>query len=86
MTANRPFSSPDVRRHGGACAPAVAPLLYFGAAFAAGMLLRAATVPLSVSAQPQTLTGPGARAIRAFTVPIGTCNGRAMSLWVRSKK
>ena len=66
MTASRPFTSPDVRQHGGARVPAVPPPLYFGAAFAAGMLLRAATIPLSVGARSQTLT------VAAFLLVSGT--------------
>jgi protein-S-isoprenylcysteine O-methyltransferase Ste14 len=55
MTSPGPATSPDGIQPLGARVPAVPPPLYFGAAFAAGMLLRAATVPLSVGARPQTL-------------------------------
>ena len=39
----------------GARVPGVPPPLYYGAAFAAGMLLRDATVPLALGALPETL-------------------------------
>jgi len=55
MTAAGRITPPVGIQPPGARVPGVPPPLYFGAAFAAGMLLRAATVPLSVGARPPTL-------------------------------
>jgi len=55
MTAAGRITPPVGIQSRGARVPGVPPPLYFGTGFAAGMLLRAATVPLSVGARPQTL-------------------------------
>jgi len=66
MTAAGRITPPVGIQPPGARVPGVPPPLYFGAAFAAGMLLRAATVPLSVGARPPTL------AVAAFLLVSGT--------------
>lgn len=54
MTVAAPVASPGATQHRGARVLRVPPPLYYGAAFAAGMLLRAATVPLAIGARPAT--------------------------------
>jgi protein-S-isoprenylcysteine O-methyltransferase Ste14 len=66
MTAAGRITPPVGIQPPGARIPGVPPPLYFGAAFAAGMLLPTVTVPLSVGARPPTL------AVAAFLLVSGT--------------
>jgi len=54
MTVIGPVTSQGASQPIGARVPGVPPPLYYGAAFAAGMLLRAASVPLPLGARPET--------------------------------
>ena len=49
--------SAEAARARGARVPRVPPPLYYGAAFAAGLLLRRASVPLALTARPATVAG-----------------------------
>ena len=55
MTATSGGVSPGAIRPSGARVPPVPPPLYYAAAFAGGMLLRGATMPLAIGGRPATV-------------------------------
>ena len=61
-----PDTGPVARREGGAQVLRVPPPLYYAAGFAAGMVLRATTVPLAIGARPVT------SAVGAFVLAAGS--------------
>lgn len=70
MSVAATVSTPEATGSRGARVPRVPPPLYYGAAFAAGMLLRAGTVPLAIGARPATAVLGG----------LGLATGAALTL------
>ena len=66
MSAAAPATAPDRTQERGAKVLPVPPPMYYAAGFTAGMLLRAATVPLTIGARPATVVA-GAIVVAAGT-------------------